>query len=309
MKGKFLLTLLVAVLGLSLVLPGCGPQEEKKVIFATGAWTGDWLTIYPIKILLEEEFDYTTEIADTSVPAAWTAIGTGSADLWTNSWQPNQEELKNKYAGTTDSLGVIYGDCINAWLIPTYTSEEYGITSVEDLNDPEIARLFDVDSDGKGDLLGCDAAWKCAEINDEMLAGYGLDGLYEQKYGVESMMMAAIEGRMRQQEPVLFYLYTPHPFFVRYPIGESVIVLEDPKGFWGETVDVYKFGNSEWVEAHPQAAELVRQVEMEPADIGWSMGEIETRGDDAETLEAIAREWMAQHQSEIDAWVAAAKAK
>jgi glycine betaine/proline transport system substrate-binding protein len=314
LKNKIMLTLLILVLGLSLIVPGCGPQVEKHVIFATGAWSGDWLTVYPIKILLEEEFDYTTEIADTSVPAAWTAVGSGSADLWTNSWQPNQEDLKEKYADTTESLGIIYGGgpqdpCLQAWFIPTWVSEQYGITSVTDLENPEFAELFDLDGDGVGDVLGCDAAWKCAEINDQMIIDYGLEGMYEQQYGAEAMMMAAIEGQMKKQEPVLFYMYTPHPFFVRYPIGESVVVLDDPLGSWGELATVIKVANAEWVGSNPQAAELVRQVKMTQADIGWSMAEIEERGDDAETLEAIAREWMAQHQSDIDAWVAAAKAK
>jgi len=42
---------------------------------------------------------------------------------------------------------------------------------------------------------------------------------------------------------------------------------------------------------------------MTGADVGWSMAEIEERGDDPATLEAIAREWMADNQAEIDSWL------
>jgi len=311
-KFKIIFPLLVLAVLASLLVPGCGPKQEKHIIFATGAWSGDWLTIYPIKILLEEEMGYTTEIAETSTPMAWTAIGTGSADLWSNAWLPNQEDLQAEYANTTESLGVIYGGgpedpCLQAWFVPTPVSEEYGITSITDLENPDFAGMFDVDGDGIGDLLGCDAAWKCAAINDQMIVDYGLEGMYEQKYGSESMMMAAIEGYLRKDEPVLFYMYTPHPFFVNYPIGEAVTVLEDPLGGWGELATVIKAANKEWVKANPEAADLIRQVKMTQDDIAWSMAEIDARGDSAETLEAIAREWMAAHQADVDAWLAAVK--
>ena len=312
MKHKLIFSLLILVLVLSLAIPGCTAPEEKHIIFTTGAWSGDWLTIYPIKILLEEEFGYTTEIMDTSTPVAWTAVGTGSADVWTNGWLPNQQDVYDKYADTVDNLGIIYGGgphdpCVQAWFVPTYVSEQYGITSITDLEDPQYAEMFDVDGDGIGDILGCDAAWKCAAVNDQMVIDYGLEGMYEQKYGAESMMTAAIVGAMKKNEPVLFYFYTPHPFFVNYPIGESVTILEDPLGGWGELATIVKAANKEWVKKNPEAANLIRQVVMTQDDIAWSMAEIDARGDDAETLTAIAREWMAANQAEVDSWVAAAK--
>ena len=69
---------------------------------------------------------------------------------------------------------------------------------------PEIAKMFDIDGDGIGDILGCDAAWKCAAVTDEQIAGYELTDLYEQKYGAESMIQAAIEGAMKKNEPAVF---------------------------------------------------------------------------------------------------------
>jgi len=312
LKRKWILLLLAMVLVLSLVITGCAEKKEKHVIFTTGAWTGDWLPIYVPKILFEEELGYTTEIADLSTSAAWTAVGIGEADLWTNAWLPNQQRLWDKYEATVESLGLIYGGpddpCIQFWAVPTWVSEEYGITSVTDLDNPEFVKLFDTDGDGIGDLLGCDPAWGCAQINDQMIAGYELGDLYEQKYGAEIMMTAAILGHLKKDEPVLFYMYTPHPLFINYPIGESIFILEDPLEFWaGFAADIHKICNRDWVEANPEAAELLRQVEMTSDDIAWMMAEIEEKGDDAATLEALAREWMAEHQAEVDSWLEAIK--
>jgi glycine betaine/proline transport system substrate-binding protein len=308
-KHKLILSLLAVVLALSLVMVGCAEEKGKAATFSFGQWSGDWLTIYVPKILMEEELGYTTDIAELSVPAVWTAMAAGETDIWSDSWQPNQEEFKKKYAAEVEELGMIYGradDCLQGWLVPKWVSEQYGITKVPDVKDPEFAKMFDIDADGIGDILGCDAAWKCAAIIDDQIAAYELGDLYEQKYGAEAMMTAAIEGRMKKNEPVLFYFYTPHPFFVKYPVGDSVVWLDDPKDFW-PLAYVYIFANKGWIAENPKAAELLRQVEMSAADIGWAMAEIEERGDDAATLEAIAREWMAQHQAEVDSWVKAVK--
>ena len=311
LKRKGILVLLAVILTLSLVIAGCAEQKEKHVIVTTGAWSGDWLTIYVPKILFEEELGYTTEIAELSVPAAYTAVGSGEADLWTDSWLPNQQDLWDKYDATIDSLGLIYGGpedpCLQFWAVPKWMSEEHGITSVTDLDNPEFAKMFDVDGDGIGDLLGCDPAWTCAQINDDMIIEYELEGIYEQKYGAEMMMTAAVEGYLRKDEPVLFYFYTPHPFFLRFPIGESVIILEDPLGCWGTPANIHKMGNVEWIAENPRAAELLRQVKMTQDDIAWMMTNIEDKGDDAATLEALAREWMADHQADVDSWLKAGK--
>ncbi len=311
MKHKLIFSLLVLVLVLSLILPGCAEkQTEKHVIFGTGAWTGDWLEIYVPKILLEEQLGYTCEIADLSVPGTWAAMGAGEVDLWTNSWFPNQIDMEIKNAANTEWLGVCYGTahrpddvCLQFWSVPLWVSEEYGITSCADLDNEEFAELFDVDGDGVGDLLGCDAAWKCAAINDDMMAAYGLEGSYEQKYGAEAMMMAAIEGSLKKKEPVLFYMYTPHPFFVDFPVGEEVFILDDPLDYWGGKATIYKFGNADWVAANPEATNIIRQMLFTSDAIGWSMAEIDARGDDAATLEAIAREWMAANQDKVNKWL------
>ena len=83
MKHKWLLLLLTVVLTLSLVMTGCAEEKEKTARFSFGQWTGDWLTIYVPKILLEEELGYTTEIAELSVPAIWTAMAAAFATILT----------------------------------------------------------------------------------------------------------------------------------------------------------------------------------------------------------------------------------
>lgn len=40
-------------------------------------------------------------------------------------------------------------------MIDKKTAEQYHITSIDQLKDPQIAKLFDTNNDGKADLTGC----------------------------------------------------------------------------------------------------------------------------------------------------------
>jgi len=175
LKHKWILFLLVVVLILSLafVTVGCGEKEEKHAIFAWDGWTGTFFQIYVPKILLEEQLGYTTEIAELSVVASWTAIGIGEADLFVDVWMPSHEGFSIEFADTTEELNLLYPDCLRGFFIPKWASDQYGITKTTDLNDPEIAKIFDIDADGIGDILGCDAVWTCAQSIDEVLARLG----------------------------------------------------------------------------------------------------------------------------------------
>lgn len=307
MKYKWLSLLLAMVLVLAIVGGGCAEEKEKHINFAYAGAIGDYLIIYVPKILLEEELEYTTEISDLAITALWAGMATGEVSTYTGVSMPNQEDAAKAYAADVEYVGTVYSPLLQGWLVPKWVSEEYKLTKISDLNDPEIAKLFDTDGDGIGDLIGCDAGWKCAKIIDEEIEAYGLDDLYIQRVGAEGMMRSAIEGALRKNEPILFYYWTPHPIFGTYPIGESVVWLEDPKNFWpAARADVY--ANREWVAENPKAAELLRQMKIADVnDISWSIAEIEANSDDPAFLEQMAREWIAKHQAEVDSWLAAIK--
>jgi len=304
-KRKLIFSLLILVLVLSLAIPGCA-EEEKTVILGYDMSITMDLQNSVAKILLEEELGYTVEFAGMAIPAIFAVMAAGDVDVFTNTWQPNQAWLMEKYDADIDFLGLVYDEALQGWLVPTWFSQQYDITEVSDLKDPEIAKLVDVDGDGTGDLLGCDAGWTCAGITDDELAAYELDDLYEQKYGAEDLMLAAIVGRLKKNEPVLFYFWTPHQLWYTYSYPEDVVWLEDPKGFWPLATSSV-IANVEWIAENPKAAELLSHLSIPIMDVGWSMAEIKARGGDPEIVEAIAREWMAAHQAEVDSWVKAIK--
>ena len=52
-------------------------------------------------------------------------------------------------------LGPFSEGALQGYLIDKKTRDKYGIKSIEQLKDPKLAKLFDIDGDGKADLTGC----------------------------------------------------------------------------------------------------------------------------------------------------------
>ena len=153
---------------MSLIPAGCAPEAPKHVKFTSSNWIGDWLVVYVPKILVEDELGYTSEIVNVSVPAMWAALGANEINVTTIPWLPNQENFKKEYADRVEYLGVMYPDAPQGVFVPKWMYDQ-GIRAVSDLNDPELAKQFDIDGDGKGDWLGCDPGWACAQQNDEFI--------------------------------------------------------------------------------------------------------------------------------------------
>ncbi|WP_319523985.1 glycine betaine ABC transporter substrate-binding protein [uncultured Desulfosarcina sp.] len=306
-KSVVFLLLIISVISIVLVAPplwAASAQKEKAVFFVS-FWSGDWLPTYVPKMLLEEKLGYEVKVESLSVPAGFTAISSGEVSVTVITWMPNNDPLVKKYLGKTMvDLGTMYPDCYQTLFVPKWVSDKYGIKKISDLDNPAYAKLFDIDLDKKGDWLGCDPAWICAKMNDECILAYGLEKLFVQMMGEEHMLTAVIKGRMKSNKPVLVSQFYPHIMFLDYPIGESVVALEDDLNYWPKP-HVEKFANKTWVEKNPKAAELVRQVNMTTGDIMWSMDYLKKNGDSPEVIERMTREWMKAHQEEVNTWLKA----
>jgi glycine betaine/proline transport system substrate-binding protein len=277
--------------------------EKNKAVFFVSFWSGDWLPTMVPKILLEENLGYEIKIETLSVPVGFAAISKGEVSATVITWMPNNEPLVSKYLGNTMvDLGVMYPDCFQTLFIPTWVSQQYNIKKLSDLNNPAFSELFDIDMDKKGDWLGCDPAWICAKMNDQCIALYGLEKLYVQMMGEEHMLTAVIKGRMETHKPVLVSQFYPHIMFLDYPIGESMIALEDSKNFW-PMMHVNKYANKTWAVKNPKAVALIKAISMTANDIMWSMKYLKENGDTHEVLEAMSRQWLEKHRTDVDSWL------
>ncbi|WP_293057141.1 glycine betaine ABC transporter substrate-binding protein [Okeania sp. SIO2B3] len=82
------------------------------------------------------------------------------------------------------------------------TADKYQITNIEQLKNPEIAKLFDSDGDGKANLVGCNSGWSCVLIIDNQLKAYKLQDTVEQNQGQYTILLADAITRYKQGQSI-----------------------------------------------------------------------------------------------------------
>jgi glycine betaine/proline transport system substrate-binding protein len=207
------------------------PGEGKTVHIARATWDTGWFQAEVFKLLLERLGYTVSEIKTMQNEEFYQAAAQGKVDMWANGWFPlhtvfvENEPVQGKVApvGYEVRAGALQG-----YLIDKKTAEEIGITSLEDLADPDIAEVFDRDGNGKADLIGCDPGWGCEQSIEHHLDTYGLRETVEHVQGNYSSLMAETIAYYQRGEPVLFYTWTPNWTIGMLVPGDDVVWIEVP---------------------------------------------------------------------------------
>lgn len=93
------------------------------------------------------------EPKETDYSTMMMALSYGDADFSVHLWEKLHDTFYQKAGGDDTMLkaGSVIPGVLQGYLIDKKTAEAYGIDSLDDLKDPEIARLFDSNGDGKAD--------------------------------------------------------------------------------------------------------------------------------------------------------------
>jgi glycine betaine/proline transport system substrate-binding protein len=108
-----------------------------------------------------EKLGYTVEKpSEVDYNVAYTSIAAGDTTFIATNWQPLHDDMYAAAGGDNKFYrkGVYVSGAAQGYLIDKKTAEQYHITSIDQLKDPQIAKLFDTNNDGKADLTGCTQA-------------------------------------------------------------------------------------------------------------------------------------------------------
>ncbi len=260
------------------------------------------------------------------------AVANGDVDMWANGWFPLHESLVDpddpvELVGTQVDAGALQG-----YFVDEASAEEFDITNLGDLSDPELAARFDLDGNGKADLIGCNVEWTCAGTVDHHLIEYGLTDTVEHIQGDYSPLMHDTIERFDSGEAILFYTFTPNWTVGELVPGEDVVWLETPypslpEGQSGEDRtlvaglagcaadpcqtgwppnDIRAVANRDFLAANPPIRTLLEQIEIPLTDIlAQNALMVEGEGDPAD-IERHAATWIAANAGRVADWLAAA---
>ena len=276
-----------------------------------------------------EELGYTVEdIKELEYAAAHVAIASGDGTFLADHWDPLHIDFYEEAGGDEEIYreGVYSPGALQGYLIDKKTAEEHGITNLGQLQDPEIAKLFDNDGDGKADLAGCTPGWGCEKVIEHQLDAFELRDTVAHNQGSYSAIIADTITRFEQGEPVLYYTWTPYWVSGVLVPGEDVTwlnvpfsslpgersdvdtALEDGSNYGFQANDQRIIANREFAEANPAAAELFSIMKLSANDIS-AQNLLMRDGQDSEAdIERHADAWIAGHQETWNEWLEQARA-
>ncbi|MEO1145326.1 MAG: glycine betaine/L-proline ABC transporter substrate-binding protein ProX [Cyanobacteria bacterium J06638_22] len=335
---------------LTLGVAACAPQETSSENTTSESETeasaseaadlpGEGISVVSAYAVLEERFQ--TEIVNIGleklgyeieplVEVDYTALfldmSNGNITYTPAHWSVNQESLFENSGGddALERAGSIVSDSLQGYMIDKATADEYGITSLDQLADPEIAALFDTDGDGRANLIGCDAAWLCASIIEHHIDEYGLRDTVQQEQGRYIALLADVVTNYDQGQPVLYYSYTP--FWMQNVLkdGEDVIWLEVPytslpEGQGDELTDADTtvgdanlgfavqdqmiVANQAFVDENPAASQFFALIQIPIEDVNAQNQLMQDGEDDSEQIRSHAEAWVEANQDLFDGWI------
>ena len=120
-------------------------------------------------------------------------------------------------------------NCAQGYLVDKKTADKYNIKYVNDLDKPEIAKLFDSNGNGKADLTGCSGGWGCSKVIEYQLDAFGLRDNIDHNQGSYSALIADTIARYKTGKPIFYYTWTPYWVSGKLVPGKDVVFLQVTK--------------------------------------------------------------------------------
>ncbi|WP_435532050.1 glycine betaine/L-proline ABC transporter substrate-binding protein ProX [Roseateles amylovorans] len=298
---------------------------------------GAGVTVQPLKSSLAEEAFQTLLVSRALEKLGYTvlpmkdlepatehlAIANGDATFMANHWHRLHADFYRHSGGDARLVrrGSLAEGAVQGYLIDRRTAERYGISRLDQLKDPEIAKLFDTDGDGKADLTGCNPGWGCEMAIEHHLDGLQLRAQVTHRQGSYAALMADAMARFKQGLPILYYTWTPYWVSAVLRPGRDVVWLQVPApagqvsetqlpngrdyGFQADREQIV--ANRAFVEQHPAAGKLFELMTLPIADINAQNQRMTEGADKPRDIERHVEGWIRAHQAVFDGWIEAAR--
>ena len=333
-------------------MPGAG----QSITMAKADWSTEDPNAYVIRALLGELGYEVSDPKDVELgPAnAYIAMAQGDADFWINSWYPGHMSWLENDLPDGSKVGdhlTISGEMMMAgglqgYLMTKSFADEYGIASLDDLNDnPDAIAAYDATDpepgNGMADIYGCQESYTCDDIIQSQIAFSGWENIQQVIAGYDAMFAEAVT-KVNAGEPAVIYTWTPSAYITQLRPGDNVVwltvdeVIDDsnPLGVDGgeqysQLPGTASIGTEQcpgsdgttcqlgWVAADIQATANTEWLDANPAAkalielfqmdvIDVSLMNVEMG--DGTDVEELAATWIEDNRALVDEWLATARA-
>lgn len=253
------------------------------------------------------------------------AIAQGDGDFTADVVMPNAAKLLDPLKDDVTVIGpIMKPGSVTGYLIDKATSEKHGIRTVEDLKDPEKAKLF-ADGGTKAKMIGPGVGWSDEARALSDMKKLGLEATVSLEQGEYNVLVADAVARYRAGRPVLLYGWYPNTATVQMKPGVDLVWLQmkpenttpgmafvgipgcaggvEPCNTGWSPTTYYIAANAKWLKENPSAAKFLSLVKMNLQDrVEQNLRMVNGEKREAD-LNKHANEWIGKHQALFDSWV------
>ena len=313
-------------------------SAEARVVLGELGWDGSRAITHVLKAIITTRLDCEVDIVQAAPAIIFTAMDKGSVDIFTDLWMPNQTEKWAKYVAEGSRQSILVNSHpyqgTQGLFIPGYIQDNYGVYSVNDLANPEIAKLFDGDGNGLGEYWPGGPGWNSTSVEQVKAKSYGYDKYFEPFIVSASALKAKLKADFRRGNGILFYYWTPEWIHAAYDLrkleeppfdgfameSKTEDAIYNPSGCWN-MVQVSE--DEDWLAASqvrcawpdaevyvgyarslkkriPRVAQFLKQVAFDPAVVNkWIYQIGQEKRDPAE----VAMGWIEKNPDVVNLWL------
>lgn len=297
---------------------GADAASDEVITLAVAPWNGSAVNVAVAKQLIESEIGQTVETIDIDENATWPAINTdeisASLEMWPSGHQKNIVDFIDNPNGNIANAGLLGPVGKIGWYIPTYMVEAHPeLATWEGFQDPELAKLFATAETGdNGQFLGGDPSF----VQYDQAIIDNLELPLEVVYaGSEEAILAALDSAYGREEPILFYLWTPHSAHNTYELTEVALpeytadcyASTEGDGATGDGVacdypadELFKIVSRDLATTSPAVESFIEKMNYTTDDQIEMLAAVEV---DGMTMEEAASAWIEAHPDVWKAWL------
>lgn len=249
-----------------------------------------------------------------------TSIANGDGDVNFAYWEPLHSNFYNKAGGdqTLAKVGTLLSGALQGYLVDK-ASYDSGITNIGQLQDPEVAKRFDNNGDGKADLAGCVPGWGCEGVIEHHMDEYELRETVTHDQGVYSALIANVMANNDNGQPVLYYTWTPYWVSGELVPGKDVEWLEVPysslpngrtdntqhkdKNLGFAVNDVRVLANLDFLEENPAAQKLFEIASIDINDVSRQNSLMRNGEKTSDDVDRHVADWISKNQALYNSWL------
>jgi glycine betaine/proline transport system substrate-binding protein len=325
------------------VLALAGTAEAKtKVVIGQLDWPGSTAIEEVLKQVMTQYLDADVETISAAQEALYEALdkGDGSVDIVADMWTDHLPEQMKNYVLPGGRQSIMLNETpylgTEGIFIPAYVQEKYGVKDLADLAKPDVAKLFDSDGNGKGEIWAGAVGWESTNHTQVRAKSYGFDKTMESTTVDQAVFLAQLKDAEEKQKPIVFYYWTPEWIFAAYKLVElqqppfDGYTTEDAKGTDRYNPNgCYTFyqpaQRNDWLEASnikcgqpptrvhiayaaalnkrdPKIGQFLKQVKLDANVVNQWILAMEV---DQTPVEQVAKDWIAKNKDTVEKeWLA-----